>query len=177
MPSFSMAFKCDPLPKGSEGIRQEMVADLAAEALFGESSPLYLKMYEEGLIDSAFGGGFETLDGCAMLMCSGDSDDPEAIREAILHQAEILVKEGIPESDFGRMNRSALGRRIKSLDSFDATCFRLCAYQMTEFDYFDFPRIHETVTAEDVSAFLAEVIRPDNCALSIIYPINQEETV
>ena len=46
-----------------------------------------------------------------------------------------------------------------------------------KFDYFDFPRIHETVTAEDVISFLAEVIRPDNCALSIIYPIHQEETV
>ena len=177
MPMFSMLFKCGEVPHGETGIRRETVADLAAEALFGESSELYLRLYEEGLIDSSFGGGFEVIDGCSMLMLSGDSDDPEAIREAILHQAEILVKEGIPESDFGRINRSALGRRIKSLDSFDATCFRLCAYQMTEFDYFDFPRIHETVTAEDVRAFLAEVIRPDNCALSIIYPINQEETV
>ena len=177
MPMFSMLFKCPEVPRGETGIRRETVADLAAEALFGESSQLYLRLYEEGLIDSSFGGGFEVIDGCSMLMLSGDSDDPEALREAILAQAEVLVKEGIPEADFRRMNRSALGRRIKSLDSFDATCFRLCAYQMTEFDYFDFPRIHETVTAEDVRAFLAEVIRPDNCALSIIYPINQEETV
>ena len=177
MPMFSMLFKCPEVPHGEIGIHRETVADLAAEALFGESSELYLRLYEEGLIDSSFGGGFEVIDGCSMLMLSGDSDDPEALREAILAQAEVLVKEGIPESDFRRMNRSALGRRIKSVDSFDATCFRLCAYQMTEFDYFDFPRIHETVTAEDVRAFLAEVIRPDNCALSIIYPIHQEETV
>ena len=177
MPMFSMLFKCPEVPHGETGSRRETVADLAAEALFGESSELYLRLYEEGLIDSSFGGGFEVIDGCSMLMLSGDSDDPEAIREAILAQAKVLVREGIPEGDFRRMNRSALGRRIKSLDSFDATCFRLCAYQMTEFDYFDFPRIHETVTAEDVRAFLAEVIRPDNCALSIIYPINQEEPV
>ena len=177
MPMFSMLFKCPEVPHGEIGIRWETVADLAAEALFGESSELYLRLYEEGLIDSSFGGGFEVIDGCSMLMLSGDSDNPEAIRAAILSQAEKLVKEGIPEPDFRRMNRSALGRRIKSLDSFDATCFRLCAYQMTEFDYFDFPRIHETVTAEDVRSFLAEVIRPDNCALSIIYPINQEETI
>ena len=177
MPMFSMLFKCPEVPQGETGIRRETVADLAAEALFGESSELYLRLYEEGIIDSSFGGGFEVIDGCSMLMLSGDSDHPEAIREAILSQARILVKEGIPEWDFRRMNRSALGRRIKSLDSFDATCFRLCAYQMTEFDYFDFPRIHETVTAEDVRSFLAEVIRPDNCALSIIYPIHQEETV
>jgi predicted Zn-dependent peptidase len=108
-------------------------------------------------------------------MISGDSDNPEAIREAIWEQAQVLVKEGIPEADFRRMNRSALGRRIKGLDSFDSTCFRLCAYHMTESDYFEFPRIHESVTAEDVRAFLEEVIRRDNCALSIVYPLNQEE--
>ena len=175
MPMFSMLFKCGEVPHGEVGIRRETVADLAAEALFGESSVLYLRLYEEGLIDSSFGGGFEVIDGCSMLMISGDSDDPEAVREAILRQAEIVVREGIPEPDFRRMNRSALGRRIKSLDSFDATCFRLCAYQMTEFDYLDFPRIHESVTAEEVRDFLAEVVRRDNCSLSVIYPLNQEE--
>ena len=175
MPMFSLLFKCPEVPHGETGIRRETVADLAAEALFGESSELYLRLYEAGLIDSSFGGGFEVIDGCSMLMVSGDSDDPEAVREAILEQAEVLVREGIPEGDFRRMNRSALGRRIKGLDSFDSTCFRLCAYHMTGFDYFDFPRIHEAVTAGEVRDFLAEVIRRDNCALSIIHPLNQEE--
>jgi predicted Zn-dependent peptidase len=175
MPMFSMVFKCPEVPKGEADIRRETIGDLAAEALFGESSALYLRLYEEGLIDSSFGGGFEVVDGCSMLMISGDSDNPEAVRDAILAQAEILVKEGIPEEDFRRMNRSALGRRIKALDSFDSTCFRLCAYHMTEFDYFQFPRIHESVTAEEVRRFLAETIHRDNCALSVIYPTNQEE--
>ena len=91
MPMFNMAFKCVPTENGESGIRREMVADLAAEALFGESSELYLRLYEEGLIDSSFGGGFETIDGCAMLMCSGDSDDPMAVRDAILAHAKKLV--------------------------------------------------------------------------------------
>ena len=171
MPSFSMAFKCDPLPKGSEGIRQEMVADLAAEALFGESSPLYLKMYEEGLIDSAFGGGFETLDGCAMLMCSGDSETPEQVRDAILARAAELAETGIPEENFLRMKRSALGRRIRELDSFDSTCFRLCAYHLSDFDYFAFPGIYQQITREEIREFLGRVVREEHCSLSVITPL------
>ena len=131
---FDMAFKCEPLGTGTEAIRREMIADLAAEALFGESSELYLRLYEEGIIDSSFGGGFETIDGCAMLMCSGDSDDPRAVRDAILAQAEKITAEGIPEQNFLRMKRSAFGRRIRGLDSFDSTCFRLCAYHFCDFD-------------------------------------------
>jgi len=41
MPMFQIGFKCEPLGKGEAAIKEEMVADLAAEALFGESSALY----------------------------------------------------------------------------------------------------------------------------------------
>ena len=175
MPTFSMAFKCQPLPKGEDGIRQEMVADLAAEALFGESSELYLRLYEEGIIDSSFGGGFETIDGCAMLICSGDSENPEAVRDALIAQAEKLSQTGVPEESFLRMKRSALGRRIRELDSFDSTCFRLCAYHFSDFDYFDFPRVYERITGEEIREFLSRVVRADRCSLSVISPIAQED--
>ena len=171
MPMFNLAFKCEPLGTGDGAIREEMVADLAAEALFGESSELYLKLYEEGLIDSSFGGGFETIDGCAMLLCSGDSDDARAVREAILSQAEKLTREGLPEGDYLRMKRSALGRRIRGLDSFDATCFRICAYHFSDFDYFRFPEIYRQITAEEIIAFLARVVKRERCCLSIIEPV------
>ena len=172
MPMFNLAFKSEPVDRGASGIRTEMVADLAAEALFGESSELYLKLYEEGLIDSSFGGGFETIDGCAMLMCSGDSDEPHAVRDAILAQAAKIAAEGIPEKNFLRMKRSALGRRIRSLDSFDATCFRVCAYHFSDFDYFRFPEIYRSIEATEIQGFLNRVVQKDRCSLSIINPLS-----
>ena len=171
MPMFDIAFKCEPTGKGDAAIRTEMVADLAAEALFGESSELYLKMYEEGIIDSSFGGGFETIDGGAMLLCSGDSENPEAVREAILAQAEKIAKEGIPEANFLRMKRSALGRRIRALDSFDATCFRVCAYHFTGFDYFRFPEVYRSIEATEICGFLDRVVKRERCSLSVIEPM------
>lgn len=171
MPMFEMAFKAAPLGKGSEAIRQEMIADLAAEALFGESSALYLRLYEEGLIDSSFGGGFETIDGAALLLCSGDSEQPRAVRDAIIAEAVRITAEGIPEDAFLRMKRSALGRRIRELDSFDSTCFRICAYTMSDFDYFRFPEIYRDIGAQDVCAFIARTVKEEACALSVIQPL------
>ena len=174
MPMFQIGFKCEPLGKGEEAIREEMVADLAAEALFGESSALYLRLYEEGIIDSSFGGGFETIDGMAMLTVSGDSETPEVIRDALLEQARLLVREGIEEQAFLRMKRSAMGRRIRDLDSFSATCFRLCAYHFSGYDYFRFPEIYETIAAGDILAFLERVVTAQRCALSVINPLEEE---
>ena len=171
MPMFNLAFKCESVGTGDAAIRTEMVADLAAEALFGESSELYLRLYEEGLVASSFGGGFEPIDGCAMLMCSGDSDNAYAVRDAILAQAEKLAKEGLPEKNFLRMKRSALGRRIRGLDSFDATCFRVCAYHFSDFDYFRFPEVYRSIQADEICRFLERVVKAERCSLSIINPI------
>ena len=174
MPMFQLGFRCESVPNGPESIRQEVVGDLAAEALFGESSKLYLRLYEDGLIDSSFGGGFECLDGCSMLLCGGDSDEPNAVCEAILEEAERLAREGVDEEDFLRMKRSALGRRIRELDSFDSTCFRLCAYHMSGVDYFCFPEVYLQVEARELQQFLAEVVRSDRGAVAVLYPIEQE---
>jgi len=97
MPNFQLGFKCESVGLGEEAIRQEIIGDLAAEALFGESSALYLQLYEQGLIDSSFGGGFETVDGCALLTCGGDSNDAVAVRDAILNRAQELVASGIED--------------------------------------------------------------------------------
>ena len=174
MPMFNLGFKCEYPGSGEAAIRQEMVGDLAAEALFGESSELYLRLYEQGLIDSSFGGGFETIDGMAMLLCSGDSDDPEAVREAVLEQVGKLSGEGVDEETFLRMKRSAFGRRVRDLNSFDSTCFRLCAYELSGYDYFDFPALYERIEKEEIQEFLRRVVRAERCSLSVINPLEEE---
>ena len=174
MPMFQLGFKCEHQDQGEEAVRLEMVGDLAAEALFGESSTLYLELYEKGLIDSSFGGGFESLDGMAMLTCSGDSDDPWTVRDAILARARQLVQEGVSEADFLRMKRSTLGRRIKDLDSFNSTCFRLCAYHFSKFDYMEFPRVFQDIRENEIREFLSRVVQQERCCLSVILPEDQE---
>ena len=175
MPMFHLGFKCESWEPGEEATRRELTAELAAEALFGESSPLYQQLYEQALIDTSFGGGFETIDGMALFTASGDSNDPQAVTEAILARAAQIVREGLDEADFLRMKRSALGRRIRSLDSFDATCFRICAYYFSGFDYFRFPAIYQDIQAEDVCRFLQTAVTRDNMSLAVIIP-NKEDS-
>ena len=170
MPTFHLGFKCESWEPGEEAVRREITAELAAEALFGESSALYQSLYEAALIDTSFGGGFETIDGMALFTASGDSNDPQAVVSAILARAKELAQTGIAEADFLRMKRSALGRRLRSLDSFEATCYRLCAYHFSGFDYFRFPEVYAAVTAKDVQDFLGHAITEERMSLSVLYP-------
>ena len=170
MTTFQLAFKCPPPPKGEEFARRELVAEIAAEILFGQSSELYLWLYQDGLIDSSFGGGAEFVADTAMLTCGGDSIDPEEVRNCILNQAKYLAEHGIDPAEFDRLKRSFLGVRVKNLTGFDGTCFRLLAYHMENYDYFRFPELFEQITAEDVRRFLEENVRKENCALAIVDP-------
>lgn len=172
MPTFQLGFKC-ALPEiitGPAFARWELAAELAAEVLFGEASPLYLRLYERGLIDASFGGGLETIDGLAMLTCGGDSNDPEKTWQEIVDEVKQILDRGIDDSAFQRLKKSLMGRRVKDLDSFEASCFRLCAYHFDQYDYLDFPDLFAQVTREDVLAFLEANIKAENSAMAVILP-------
>ena len=53
-PIFQLGCKGDAPKRGEDGLRQELGAGLALEALLGNSSPLYAKLYREGLINQPF---------------------------------------------------------------------------------------------------------------------------
>lgn len=171
MPTFQLGFKCRlPEATGAEFARWELAAELASEALFGESSELYLRLYEEGLIDSSFGGGLDTVDGLAMLTCGGDSNDPEETWQRIVDQVGKILDEGMEEKAFARMKKSLMGRRVKDLDSFESSCFRLCAYHFNQYDYFRFPELFAQVGQAEVLDFLRENVQAKRSAMAVVLP-------
>lgn len=170
MPMFCLGFKTEPAAFGSDSMVQEIIGELSAELLAGESSALYTRLYEKNLIDPGFSCGYEGLKGMGMLTASGDSCDPWAVREAILQEAERISAEGIDISLFNRLKRSSLGRRMRDLDSFDSVCYRMCAYHFEGTDYFSFPELFREVTPELVAQFLRRTVTEERCAISVIEP-------
>ena len=170
MPTFSLGFKCEPAAPGEASLRQEILGDLAAEILVGESSRLYQRLYEDGMIDAGFSAGFESVKDACLLSAGGDSDDPEGVLEAILEEADRIRREGVDEELFRRLKKSALGRRTRDLDSFESICYHSCAYYFEGLDYFRFPEVYASVTAADVQEFLMQTVRPERGALAVVNP-------
>ena len=170
MPMFVLGFKTEPAAHGPASMRQEIIGELAAEILVGESSSLYTKLYEKGLIDAGFSCGYEGLRGASVLTASGDSEDITAVRDAILEEAQRIGREGFEEALFTRLKRSSLGRRMRELDSFDSICYRMCAYEFEGVDYFSFPACFSEVTPQHVLEFLRRTVAEERCALSVVRP-------
>ena len=174
MPSFTIGFKARVPGKGFHSFKDEIIGELAAEILAGESSALYSKLYDAGLVDADFSIGYESLPGAAFLSADGDSKDPQAVLQALLDEAQRLVAEGLDETGFQRLKKSALGRRMRDLDSFESICYRICAYFFEGCDYLSFPGVYASVSLQDVADFLRETVCAERAAMSVIYPKEKE---
>lgn len=170
-PLFMLGFKADPPPKDGPGqLRQSLVAELAAEALMGSSSPLYSRLYAQGLINKSFSCGYESYPGCAFLYADGESDDPQAVCQAVLEEAARLGQEGIDPALFARLKKALYGSRVRGLNSLEYTCVELAQAHFTGVDLFTFPQVYDEIAQADVEQCLKRWCTQQRSALSVITP-------
>ena len=175
-PLFLIGFKADVPPEDGEGkLRQALMGELAYEALMGTSSTLYAELYEKGLINKSFSGGYEDYPGCALLSAGGESEDPRAVRDAVLKAAIELNETGISEDLWKRLKKAAFGSRVRSLNSFETICVELAQAHFAGTDYFSFPQVYDTISRENVEECIRRWVTTDRTALSIVVPREAQE--
>ena len=169
-PIFQLGYKGDVPEKGQAGLKQELVAELAVEALLGNSSPLYARLYKEGLINQSFAYGYEAYPGCAFLYAGGDGKDPEAVRDAVFAEAQRLGREGIDEKLWERLRKGCYGSKVRSLNSFENLCVSQAQSFFQGCDYLTFAELYDAVTKEEAEALIRAWVVPERTALSVIRP-------
>ncbi len=174
MPSFLVGFKCPPQHGGEEQHRFAAIGELACDVLMGESSPLYARLYSQGLINGSFGAAFDILPGAAYAYAGGDSKDPRAVAEAILAEAQRLVREGVDEDYYRRIVNANFGAALRELNSFESIAVSMAEGRFQGYDPYRFPEIYDSITAADVLAFLRENVTRSHMALSVIAPKEEE---
>ena len=169
-PQFLTGFKCRPAKDGEAFLRLAAIGDIACDILLGDSSPLYLRLYDEGLINTSFGGSFEMMPGAAYLYAGGDSKDSRRVAREICLEAQRLVKEGIDEDFYQRVKRAAFGSNLRGLNSFENVAVSLTEGYFHGYDPFRFPQVFDSITKQDISDFLRENIIPERSVFSEILP-------
>ncbi|MBE6963206.1 MAG: insulinase family protein [Ruminococcaceae bacterium] len=169
-PQFLAGFKCRGVENGEDYMRTALIGDMACDILLGDSSPLYLRLYEQGLINTSFGGAFEMLPGVAYLYAGGDSRDARAVTEEIKKEAARLADGGIDEAFYQQVRRAAFGSNLRGLNSFENIAVSLTEGYFHGYDPFRFPEVFESITKEDIAAFLRDNITEERAVFSEIVP-------
>ena len=169
-PLFQLGYKGDAPQKGEAGQRQELVAELALEALVGSSSPLYAKLYQQGLINRSFSYGYESYPGCSFLCAGGESKDPRAVRDAVAAEAVRLCREGIDGPLWQRIKKGAYGAKVRGLNSFENLCIGQAQAFFAGSDYLRFADLFAAITREEAQDLIARWVTPERTALAVIRP-------
>lgn len=169
-PLFQLGFKVEARMEGAQRHRQALLGNLVCEAVLGESSPLYARLYEQGLLNKSFSYGYEEEPGAAFLIAGGESRDPAAVRDAVLAECARIGREGIDPALWERLKKAAYGSDVRALNSFEHICIGLAQAHFAQQDFFSFPEVYRTLTREDAQAFIRTQMLPSHCALAVVEP-------
>ena len=172
-PQFLVGFKCPAVGDGEELFRQSLIGELACDILLGDSSPLYMRLYDEGLINGSFGGDFDQLPGVAYLYAGGECKEPEKVSQAIMDEAARLVREGVDETFYQQIRRANFGASLRSLNSFENIAIGMADGCFRGFDPYRFPEVYDSIGKADIEAFLRDNIVEERRSISMLVPTKE----
>lgn len=169
VPMFQLGFK-EEAPMGRRTAKELADTQILLELLASESSPLYRRLLDAGLINATFGYEYFELPGCASVLFGGESSDPKKVAEEIKKEIASLRENGISQEAFERARRAVYGRAVASLGSVESVCNNLveCAFSGRSIE--DAIQAAAQTVKEDVQARLAQQLLPEYAALSVVLP-------
>lgn len=169
-PLYAVGFKDTPSGDPQRDLLDEVTATLALSAALGRSSALYQELYEADLIDDTFSARFVGGGHFAHTIIAGETKDPEELHRRLLAGLERLRERGIPAEDIRRTQRQAVGEFVQLFDSLEFIANSFLYFHFKGVSLFDYMRALAEATPEQVNARLAEHLRPERSAVSIVWP-------
>lgn len=167
----------DPPENTPEGARRRLALQILSELLFGVSGSFYNTLYEEGLLNGSYGGGYESTDGAAFYCLCGESDDPDAVYARLLEHCDKMRADGPDPADFTRIKKMLFADYVRTFNATDSVAGDMLEDVFTGVELFDVGRILSSVTYEEILPLFDTFFREENTVLTILHPKNTERTV
>lgn len=169
IPLFQLGFK---EPARRRTVQELAQTDVLLELLASDASPLYRRLLDQNLINTAsFGSEYFEGPGYAAVIFSGESKDPDAVAKEIRGEVERLRREGIPAEAFERARKAVYGRNVAALNSAEAIANAMISLTFAERELFSYIDALAAVQLPDVQKRLEEQLLTENSALSVVFPI------
>lgn len=169
-PQFLIGAKLPASRGGEESVRERITATLALRMLCGSSSPFYARLYAEGLINNSFDYEVDLSADTVTVIVGGESRDPDKVLEEFGKEVARIAEEGFDPNFFTRSKRASLGARLRGLEDFENVCVALASGIFEGYCALDSFSVLESVDIEDCRRFVAEHLKPERLAMSVIEP-------
>lgn len=168
-PQFTLGFKDTCV--GGDMLKREIVTEALIQVLTGRSSPLYERLYDEGLINRYFGGYYDYSTSFAYASFGGETSDPKAVAEAIFDEIDRVKAEGIDPAAWNRAMNLLYGRYIRLMGGDVENIGNSYMFSFHRgIDLMTYPEVWKTVTPADGENRLRELFDRKRASLSAVYP-------
>lgn len=148
VPLFTLGFKDTDIElRGDALLKKEIEMKILIEILFSRRSPIYKTLYEKGLINDTFDAGYECHEEYAFSCLTGESKNPHEVRSIVY---DMLPGLKIDEAEYERAKKVVWGNYVRLFNSTEAIGYGFALHCLAGMDYFNFRKVYDTVTADDV---------------------------
>ena len=158
--------------KPSEDVKERLCRDVAMtildEMLFSRAGELYNELFESGLINESYAYGYSITRDAAFSSIYAESDNPTIVYEKIKSYLKKVKQNGLNESDFIRCKRVMMAEFVRDFDSVDDIANSLLNFVFEGSDIFEYRKIIEKTSFDDVLACLEDSFDDKCFALSVI---------
>lgn len=166
-PLFMLGCK-DSIPEHT--YQAQLIGELAADYVCGKSTVLYDNLYQKGLLDRTFDPDYFTFSGGACAIFSGESDDPQAVREAIEQELHRIAAEGLDDAVFRRVKKAAYGKYIRRSNDASEVCRMQAEACFSGAQCFDFAKILKDIQPEEVLQHIRHWAQDGMTSLAVVMP-------
>ena len=167
-PCFGLGFKEAPL--APDDLRSEMLYDLVLCCICGGMSPLYRRLYDSGLTNPGFGGEVLRVDGCCCILFTGESDEPDTVKQLLLDEIEQVRCAGIDREVFTLCKNEKYGQLIENLENVEDSASQMADFALSGQTVAQQITMLAGLTAEDADAALQHILSTDRMAVMDILP-------
>lgn len=167
-PCFGLGFKETPL--APDDLRSELLYDLILCCVCGGMSPLYRRLYDSGLTNPGFGGEVLRVDGCCCILFTGESDEPDTVKQMLLDEIERVRREGIDREVFTLCKNEKYGQLIENLENVEDSASQMADFALSGQTVVQQIEALAALTADDAAAALQHILQPARMATMYIEP-------
>lgn len=167
-PCFGLGFKETPL--APDDLRSELLYDLILCCICGGMSPLYRRLYDSGLTNPGFGGEVLRVDGCCCILFTGESDEPDTVKQMLLDEIERVRREGIDREVFTLCKNEKYGQLIENLENVEDSASQMADFALSGQTVVQQIEALAALTADDADAALQHILQPVRMAMMYIEP-------
>lgn len=171
-PCFGIGYKEESLAPGDG--RTEALYDLILCCLCGGMSPLYRRLYDEGLVNPGFGGEVLRADGCCCILFTGESDQPDTVRRLLQEEIERLRAEGVDREVFTLCKNEKYGQLVENLENVEDAASQMADFALLGQTVPQQVEMLAGLTAADADAALQAILQPGRAAYVKILPDGAE---